>query len=292
MQTLNISDAGFMYLFKCIGYYSEGCWYFVLYVAALIFIAVKGEKRIRQIFIPPAVLMLLTVFNPVFPVVLNKIFDVNKEYYRFFWMLPAVIEISYAAALLVSVYAGNKVRKVMLTLIILCIFVASGTYVYKDGYIVSPDIYKMPTEIPEISEIIHKDSDEEFPRAVFEYDYEMQIRQYDASILLPCNRDEYIRAVTGSLTWKEITADENYYNRLLAVVVLGQEPSKEDFLEGLDQTNTEYVVVSNTSPTVSYLKSAGLKAVGNTVNHTVFRYKLKDPKKFELVDYSEVWANQ
>ena len=292
MQSLNIADAGFSYIFKCIGFYSEGCMYFILYLAALVFIIVKGERNIKDIFVPSAVLMLITVFNPVFPVVLNSIFDVNKEYYRFFWMVPVIIEVSYAASLLVSEYAGTVTRKAILVLIISSVFVTAGTFVYKDGYVKAPNIYKMPTEIPEISEMIHNDSKVRYPRAMFEFDYNMQIRQYDASILLACDREAYINAISGTLTWKEISADENYYNRLLAVVALHQELSSKDFLEGLDQTNTEYVVVSSASPVLGYMEDCGLKVVGRTENHTVLHYDLKEPKEFELADYSEAWKNQ
>ncbi len=292
MQSLNISDAGFMYLFKCIGYYSEGCTYFILYIAALIFIAVKGEKRIKQVFIPPAVMMLLSVFNPVFPVVINRIFDINKEYYRFFWMAPVVIAVSFAAAVLTGDYVHTASKKLILTAVITAILVSCGTYVYQDGYIKAPNIYKMPTEIPEISEMIHKDSKVEYPRAMFEFDYNMQMRQYDASILLACDREAYINAISGTLTWKEINADENYYNRLLAVVSLNEEIDRDKFLEGMDKTNTEYVVVSSGSRVLGYLKDAGLRVVGTTENHTVLHYDLKDPKIFEPADYSEVWANE
>lgn len=292
MQSLNIADAGFSFIFKCIGYYSEGCMYFILYLAALVFIIFKGEKRIRQIFLPPAILMLVTVFNPVFPVLLNRVFDVNKEYYRFFWMLPVILEISYVCAYIVAEYSKSAVRAVLTVLIISSVLVTAGTFVYSDGYIKAPNIYKMPTEIPEISEMIHRDSKVKYPRAMFEYDYNMQIRQYDASILLACDREAYINAISGTLTWKEISADENYYNRLLAVVALDEELPKDDFLEGLDKTNTEYVVVSSASPVLSYLKNCGLSVVGKTENHTVLHYDLKDPKEFELADYREAWKNQ
>ena len=292
MQTLNINEAGFTYIFKCAGYYSEGCIYLVLYVFALLFICIKGDSRDRKIFLPPSLMMLFTVFNPVFPVVLNSIFDVNKEYYRFFWMLPLMSLVSFASVKIIFDLQKKTVRKVISAIIIICILISGGTFVYDGGYIRAENIYKMPGELPAVTQIIHKHSDVKYPRAMFEYDYNMQVRQYDASILLPCDREAYLNAVSGGLDYLEITADENYYNRLLAVVALNMRLDRDVFLEGMEQTNTEFVVLTNGSDMIGYLTDMGLKVVGKTVNHTVLHYDLKDRKEFELADYSEVWKMQ
>ena len=292
MQTLNIKEAGFTYIFKCAGYYSEGCIYLVLYVFALLFICIKGDKRDRKIFLPPSLMMLFTVFNPVFPVILNSIFDVNKEYYRFFWMLPLMSLVSFASVKIIFDLQKKPSRKIISAILIICILVSGGTFVYDGGYIKAENIYKMPGELPAVTQIIHRQSDVKYPRAMFEYDYNMQVRQYDASILLPCDREAYLNAVSGGLDYPEIIADENYYNRLLAVVALNMRLDRDTFLEGMEQTDTEFIVLTNGSDMISYLTDMGLKVVGKTVNHTVLHYDLKDRKEFELADYSEVWKMQ
>ena len=290
MQTLSIAEYGIYYLKICFQYYNEHCAYFLFYIAALLFIGMKGTKREKQIFLPSAGLLLLTVFNPVFPVVINRVFDINKEYYRFFWIPPVVIVTAYFGARIVEMQKREKqIFTIILLAVVLCI---TGNFVYHSGYIKSPNIYKMPTEIPEISEIIHNDSNVEYPRAVFEYDFNMLIRQYDAKILLACDREAYLNAVGGVLTMDMIQADENLYNRLLAVVALNIPIEKEKFCEALDATNTEYVVVSLVNPMTGYLQEAGLTMVDTTQNHVVYHYDLKDPKEFVLPDYTDVWEAQ
>ncbi len=274
---------------KCLEYYTENCACFLFYVMALIYIAVKGSRREKQIFLPGALLLLLSVFNPVFPVVINSLFDVNKEYYRLFWIPPVVLLTAWFVAKMIGTVRGAK--KWFTAAALLAIVCISGSFVYKDGYIRAQNIYKMPTEIPEISQMIHEDSDVEYPRVMFEYDYQMLIRQYDAKILLPVDREGYINAVTGNLTMEEINAEENFYNRLLAVVALNIKIDKEEFLRGLDETNTEYVVVSTANNMNEYLVDAGLTLTGQTANHSVYHYDLKDPVLFELPDYSDVWEN-
>lgn len=322
MQSLHIADAGFGYIFKCIGLYYEGNIYFALYLASLILLSVDLSRvtgaeragrwrallsadgmteRMRRIFLPQFVMMILTVYNPVFPVILNSFFDVNKEYYRFLWMAPVIICISAAAVRIVTDYAADKtssrirhIRQAFCAVFIICLLMAGGTWLYEDGYIVSPNIYHMPTEIPKIAEIIHEDAlkndpADEYPRAMFEYDYNMLIRQYDAGIMLACDREAYLNAVTGALDYDTIMEDADYYNRLLAVVALGIEIPEDAFTEGLEETGTEYVVVSTANGILPYIRKCGLTVAGETANHTILRYELPDYEPFELPDYSEVW---
>ncbi|MBQ7583467.1 MAG: hypothetical protein IJT24_02550 [Lachnospiraceae bacterium] len=354
MQDLNIADAGFGYIFKCIGAYYEGNIYFLLYVIALAFLSLagsgKGEKagRLREIFLPQFIMMALTVYNPVFPVVLNSLFDVNKEYYRFLWMSPVIICIAAAGAVIVYDFAmGEKIREelkgsqagdnndsgeksgdddtrsktdrglhksktavraAVSVVFIICLLTAGGTFLYRDGYIVSPNEYHMPTEIPEIAELIHEDagiryyinSDDDpeeavpeqgndYPRAMFEYDYQMQIRQYDAGILLSCDREQYLRALSGEVTYDTAVEDGNYTDSLLAVVALGIEVPEDDFISAMEHTGTEYVVITTANGMLPYYEEAGLTVVGETANHTVLHYEAEEPVRFLLPDYTEVW---
>lgn len=289
MQTLNVAEAGITYLFRCIQYYAEGCSYFLLYFLALLWIGFRSEKRMRQMFLPQAVMLLATVLNPVFPVILNRIFDVNKEYYRFLWIVPVGICISAAAVLMVCDHVKGTLRKGIAILALVLIFVSGGTFIYKDGYVRAENLYKMPSELLEVSRIIHEDTDVPFPKAMFEYDYHMLIRQYDASILLPCGRDEYLDVLSNGITEEQL--ENELYARLLAVAALGMEVGLDDFYEAMEHTNTEYFVLTKGNPAVSYLKKAGLWEAGSTANHVVLRYDMKEPWVFTLEDYSKIWGS-
>ena len=312
MQSLNIAESGFGYIFRCIGLYYEGNIYFVLYIVSVVFLSlvppVKGReqgvkcdgRRMREIFLPQFIVMALTVYNPVFPVALNSFFDVNKEYYRFLWMAPVITCISVAGTVLVTEYAPaegagkNVARKGICTAFILLLLIAGGRWLYSDGYIVSPNIYHVPTEIPEVADIIHRDAisrepEDLYPRAMMEYDYNMIMRQYDASILLACDREAYIDAITGVLDYETAMKDENYCNRLLAVVALGMRIPYDEFEKGLEETGTGYVVISKTNDMRQYLEVCGLEEVGQTENHVVMHYELKDYEPFTLADYHDLW---
>ena len=290
MQTITVGEFGISYLSKCLQAYFEGCGYLVIYLLVIFWIALKGDKKEQDIFLPPTIMLLISIFNPVVPVVMNHIFDVNKEYYRFFWILPIVFVLSYGCVKAVDIAKGFY--KILAILGIAIVLVVTGSFVYKDGYVKSPNIYKMPTEIPEISEMIHNDSKSEYPRAIFEYDFEMSIRQYDPKILLTIGRDEYIYAISGYLQLDEILADENYYNRVLAVVALNIPIEEEEFIKGLEETNTRYVVVTKYNEMIcGYIEHCGLRLVGETANHKIYCWDSDTITDWELPDYSDVWEN-
>lgn len=296
MSTLSVAEKGIAYLLLCLQKYSEGCSYILMYAAALLFVLLCGKREDRKVFLPQALMLMLTVFNPLFPMILNRIFDVNNEYYRFFWIAPVVILVAYVFA---DITDRQKGAALWITgLFFAAVIICGGKFLYADGYIKSPNIYKMPTEVPEIAEMIHEDADgryegDYYPRACFEFDYEMCLRQYDASIMMTADREAYLNAISGGLTNEEILSDENYYNRVLAVVALGQQLPPSEFKKGLENTGTEYVCISSVNEDLCrYLeKNVELRKVGETANHTLYHYELKDNEGWTLPDYSDVWEN-
>ncbi len=288
MQGLNVFEKGIGYLSACLSYYTGACAYLVLFLAAIVYICIFGSRREKEIFVPASVFMLVTVYNPISPVILDKIFDVNNEYYRLFWITPIIILIPYLSAKLI---AGSRTVKqmVILSCLIGAILIVSGKYVYADGIKWAQNIYKMPDELIEISGIIHADSEAEYPKAFLEYEYNMQMRQYDPKMLLTIDREEYLYAVSSPYTDEMLNDEAHPQYKLLAALIRFMDIDSEDFVNALEETNTEYVVLSKGHPRQDYLKDAGLHIVGETATHVIFKYDIKEPYDFELVDYSVVY---
>ena len=288
MQGLNVTEKGIMYLRECFAYYTGSCAYFMLYAAALVYICIAGSRREKEIFIPCSVFLLLTVYNPVAPVILDHFFDVNSEYYRFFWIAPIIVLVPYICAKLIT-EAGNTAQMTVRALLMTAIFIVSGKYVYADGIKWAQNIYKMPPELIEVSELIHKDSVAEYPKAFLEYEYNMQMRQFDPKMLLTIDREDYLYAVSNLYTDEMLMDETHPQYRILAALVRYQDIDKDTFTDALETTGTEYVVVSKDHPRIGYLEEAGLKEIGKTDGHRIFKYAIKERKDFELVDYSVVY---
>ncbi len=332
MQTLTVEGSGLLYLFRCLKEYSGECLYLLLYAISLVYIftrAGKGEKGGKSAnakagteaeeeengdgnlngdgegdakakakgqmdvltFDAPALMMLLTVFNPIFPLLVNRFFDVNKEYYRFFWLAPVTISVPYA----VSDFIGSRKEwagKILAFAAILLILFGCGSYAYRDGYTIAGE-YKVDPEVIQVSGIIHEHSDQEYPRAICDFNLEMELRQYDASIMLTATRQQYLEAVTFAETDEQVKERNKYVNLVLDVVALNKDIPVSDFLEGMEQTNTEFVVVSKASPMLSYLEEkAGLIRKGETAGRVVLCCDLPEKKVNELADYTDLWNAQ
>ena len=296
MQTLSVGEKGIEYLLLCLKEYAGGCVFLLLYALCLLCLLIEGKRLYKRVFLPQAFMLLLTVFNPLFPLLLNRIFDVNNEYYRFFWIAPVVIICSLIFTELT--FSARGIGRGLMAVFFILLIVGGGSFLYRDGYILSPNIYKMPTEIPEVSEMIHEDADgryegDYYPRAIFEFDYEMCMRQYDASIMLSCDRETYLEAIQAPITNEMIVSEENYAYRLLSVMVQDNLLPPSEFLKGLEKTGTEYVCVSSANERLcDYMEeSCSLRKVGSTENHTLYHYELEETEPFYLPDYSEVWMN-
>ncbi len=291
MQGLDIAEAGLLYTFRCLFLYSGASFYLALYFPAVIYLWFFAPKSFRSWFAYPALVMLLTIFNPFLPVIIDRFFDVNNEFYRFLWAVPVIITVS--AALCVAIgRAVTPGRKVTILLSSCCFLIALGSFVYRDGFVPSVNAYKIQPEVLAVSELIHADSDVEFPRAICDFNMQMEIRQYDGKILLAATREEYLNALSGTEVDDNIAEKQKHPNRILKVVALGEEIPVSEFQESLDATGTEYVVISRLSPLLPYLEKAGLREIGNTTDRVIYRYTLKDPVPFELADYTDVWEAQ
>ena len=286
MQGVNVFENGIGYLLKTLGMYTSGTGFFAMYLIGLLTVLVAGKKRDRQLFLPQAVMLLVTVYNPLTPLILDRIFDVSGEYYRLFWIAPVIILVPYVCAMMMT--RENKGwENVIFAVLIIAMFIVGGNYVYAKGYDAAENIYKIPDELIGISDIIHRDSDTEYVRAFFEYEYNMEIRQYDPKMLLPVDREDYIYAVNYSYTDEMLSDEGKPSDRLLALLVRNQKISKDDLTEALEATDTSYVVLSKGHPQAAFIRSAGLYELAETQTHIIYKYDLEDPYEYSLVDYSD-----
>ncbi|MCR5267103.1 MAG: hypothetical protein K6E16_01110 [Lachnospiraceae bacterium] len=288
MTALNVTEQGLHYLRACLDLYTENCAFTVLYFVALLFVCLKGSAQEKRIFLPGAIVLLLTVYNPVTPVLLMRFFDVNSEYYRFFWITPVAILLPFVA---VHVILMQKTRgmALLIAFLLIVLFVLSGNFLYANGYHRAENVYKMPEELMEVSACIHENADCEYPKAFLEYEYNMQMRQYDPKILLTVDREEYLYATSSDYTEEMLADPDHPQYRLLGALIKYQDVEEDAFLDALEETHTEYVVLSKANPMRTYLQKAGLTRIGETKDREIYKYDLVTPYTFELVDYSVVY---
>lgn len=289
MQSINVFENGIGYLGQCLSLYQGSCAYILLFIIGVIYVLFKGTKEEKDIFIPCTVAMLLTVYNPLTPVVIDKFFDISSEYYRLFWITPVIVLVPFVVSKLMGdIKSTNEKDGTPVFLLLMVIAVLAGNFVYSQGITFAENVYKIPDELIEVADIIHDDYKGEYPKAFFEYEYNMQIRQYDPKMLLTIDREDYIYAVNYSYTDDMIADESRPTNSILAVLVRNQNVAKDDFVRALEDTKTEYVVLTKGHYMTEYIMSVGLTPIGDTATHCVYKYDVKEPTNYELIDYSNV----
>ena len=287
MQDLTVANQKLAYLRECLARYNGSTGFLVLYFAMLLFILVKGSDKEKKVFIPMSILLVVTVYNPVFPHLLTLFTKIDSEYYRFFWMTPVIVLVPYVATkLILALMNGEITHKKSVIALTVAIFVLAANPMFKSGMRLAENEYKVPNEMIEVSEIIHADSEREYPKAFLEYEYNMQMRQYDAKMLLTIDREDYLYAVSKEYTTQMIDDDEFPQYRLLAGLIRYQNVNPEKIVDALEMTDTEYIVLTTGSTMIPVLKREGLTEVATTKNHTILKYEQQEIEDFELVDYS------
>ena len=76
-----------------------------LFLLSVLYLALKGKKEERYVFVTTAVFLAFTVYNPFAVKYIQGKLGMVNVYYRFFWILPMVLTIVYACT---KVVGGKK----------------------------------------------------------------------------------------------------------------------------------------------------------------------------------------
>ena len=126
--------------------------------------------------------------------------------------------------------------------------------------------------------VLHEEAGEGTVRVVFEPDFNLIVRQYDASFELVLDRDMVLTyqgsntVSTDALTEQEIE-DETKILQIITQMDLSLD--QKEFYRSLREMNAEYIVLSSSSAAVSYVETAGCIPVREVEGHIIFRVEEK-----------------
>ena len=126
--------------------------------------------------------------------------------------------------------------------------------------------------------MLHEEAGEGTVRVVFEPDFNLIVRQYDASFELVLDRDMVLTyqgsntVSTDALTEQEIE-DETKILQIITQMDLSLD--LKEFYRSLREMNAEYIVLSSSSAAVSYVETAGCIPVREVEGHIIFRVEEK-----------------
>lgn len=246
--------------------------FLVLFFMALIYIVfgVK-EKKNKTLLAGYSGLILAVIYNPIIYFVaaiwLSGGIYAIKQYMengmsngvRLFYTLPITFVIAYAMVELVN-RIKNIWKKRILILFICLIIMGSGKNVYSNGeytnggYVKAENIYKLPQEVLDISDVITESTAEnEECKVLISNDLIVYIRQYNSDICMPYGRGDVNTEIAREFSAGTI--------------------QESDLITFLDEEQCNYVVVNMYPEIAAVLEQNGYEMIGETERHMVFKIK-------------------
>lgn len=274
MTSVNFSDLGMSFVTTVLyTYFSNNTLYLVLFAISLIFLLVS-KRRKDFIYFPLSLLFLvLTIFNPFVVNILFKFFNFNLEYYRFFWLVPVTMII--AVVLTNLLLKASRFWQSGILLVLGLLFVFAGNPLMNESTFRNPpeNLEKVPDELIQIIDSIKADSVLDSPTVIFSADYNLLARQYDASIILPIERNRMLY-YNGSKSVGQYENDPYYLLQkgLMDVVYRGDASSPANFEAALQQTGTNYIVFSANLDFGDYFTRSHCVLFSRSEHYLIYRY--------------------
>lgn len=276
MAGISIAETGLRYVWETLKvYWGTSIPFFVYFLMGLVWTAVDRKQKEARIFWYYTIVLGLTVYNPFLVRRLVPKLIEDTVYYRFFWVLPVTIAVAYYMTRLVFRRPGRWRKLAVAAVLLVLIGATTSANDTVLGHLQLPsNLYKVPDEVVQACALIHEDFEgEEEPKAVFTFDLEVYVRQYDASIRLSIDRETRLY-YNGSQTVGNPESSKSYKRkkRILDVINSAEEVPVKQFQRAMHQTRTRYLVIPAEYSCHDYLKEAGCEAFGEAGDYIVYRY--------------------
>lgn len=246
-------------------------WYglfFVIYLGGLVYIVQQKSALMKQVFVWPFVILLLTVFNPLVMEPVLQVIDWRNRYSRFFWMLPVEILSAYMLARLVEGQQRIEDKTAMVIFVVCLVFLCGSSATEME---LDDNIYKLDPSVIEVAERIEEASDKENPVVFYDEELYYWIRQYDPSLVAALKDPEM--NLYRWLSLEEIDATEQYQNerRALSMFVRGVEVEPEIVNRAIESRKVDFFVRDIDLYSDEYLQQLNIVYVDTVAGYELYR---------------------
>lgn len=243
--------------------------YFVLYLAALMYLVQQKERIMKQVFVWPFVIALFTVFNPlIMEPLLLRTTDWRNRYSRFFWILPVEILCAYLGARLIERRQAKEERVgVILAIACLCFLCGDSATALE----VDENIYKLDADVVGVAEMIREAAGEERPVVFYDEPLYYWIRQYDASLIAAVQEEEMNKY--RWITKDDINPRDQYKSEgaALSMFVRGVEVEPEIVNDAMKSRDADFFVRNVNDYSEEYLQQLDIAYVDAVEGYELYR---------------------
>lgn len=248
------------------------CWWYglflIIYLGGVIYIANSKSVELKQIFVWPFLIMLVSIFNPFLIEPILQWTGWQNRYDRFSWMLPAELLSAYILAVLIERQKRAEWRAGMTAMTVCLVFLCGGS---ATEFALDDNIYKIDDSVIEVAEMIDAASEKERPIVFYDEEMYYWIRQYDASIIAGAKRSEM-----ETYRWMvadEIDAAEQYDSekKAVAMFVRGIEVEPARINKVFESRKIDFFVRNMNFYSEEYLKQLDLVYVDAVEGYELYR---------------------
>ena len=213
----------------------------------LFFCEKKKENRVLLVYMPAVLLLLF--FNPLFYKVFGNLTE-EAIYFRFLWLLPITMVISYTVIKIYSTLKGAMQYVFVLLSFVLIVF--SGRLVYLNPlFEKAENPYHVPQKVVEICDMIEVEGREVV--AAFPREFILYVRQYSATVCMPYGRDVF-------------SYYDPFYSMMNEAVI-----EVEELAELAKQAGCHYIVLSEEKELDGNLEEYSYEVFGRVDKYVIYR---------------------
>lgn len=252
-------------LLQVIERYGGSTWFLVLFLAAIVYLLARSERKTRRNIILAILAAILIIFNEGSFHVAGRIAE-TETYYRFLWMIPVIPVLAYVAVDLIIMKKKMVYRILAAAAVLVTVFLAGDAYLSRESFKPLPEVHYVSEEVQEICNVISEDKTEEHPKVACEFQVALELRLADPSLRAGIVRHTYL--------FDESKRPKSRFRKRqlhLLHLVDGQEMEPERIARVLEKNKTDYVVIANAYQADGRMEAAGCSIVGKSANYTVYR---------------------
>lgn len=272
-MNLEFQGSGLKYIVRTFLQYDGIAKYLILYFVALLFIIIMKDKWGKRLFIYPVIVLIATIFNPFSVGILIRMLHLSQRYYRFIWLLPMTIVISYVATELISKVKSRKVYIASIVVVALVLIFCGDLGNRYRNYSVMENKYKVSVNTIQVSQILHRDTKKKNLMVAYPNGLVIEYRTYDPSVISLFGRDKAIDGVDVSKeNIKDLEEKKDYSSLLYAVVTYGYKLPYKVLDQAIESTNVDYLVVNKwVLPEDYFLQDEKTTEVSQSQDYIVYR---------------------
>lgn len=233
------------------------------FVAMLFLLLLPKNKKLKQFFLYPSIVVLLIINNPLTIYwIVEKGLMSSARYVRLYWLLPITFVLAYVCVLLVKKAQGWK--KYVTAILCIVIIICTGSYMFtEESYSKKTNLYNIPDDVIEICDFIEEDvrihnQNIEEIRIIVPFYYSCYIHQYNGNI----------KTLYGRYSNSQI-----YYTiaQQMRQLIEAPELDVEEICEGAQESECNYIVIDAKKHRIGKFKKYGFEKWIQTEDYIIYK---------------------